>query len=286
MIRNNEISIDRSQVDLNFTDETNGDVPYAIGVGGANEDIAIVGNTISWTGDEDINGNSTAPTVENTSDLPANAIGILVETDGIIGDFYVGSNTITGANVGMATVSGTFEAPIDGQSDSTAFYGKDNSFSGDFEILFWSENETLIAQVDETSVMIDEDFLNYANSLTEAGHEIGVAVVDVTGNTGLVTISGTSSLNSATLTSAFASGSLNNIGATTEDGVVTLAQDALFFIDETSLASDVASVGVTGIEGSATVISNGLQVTEISDTSDPADGILDELVALSSDTLS
>ena len=198
----------------------------------------------------------------------------------------MGSNTITGANIGTANVSGTFDTPIDGQSDSAALYGKDNSFSGDFEIILWSEDQSLITQIDETSVNIDQDFLNYAGSLIELGQEMTVAVVDMNGNTGISTISGTSTLDSATLSSAFSSGSLNNIGATIEDGVVTLAQDALFFIDETSLASDVASVGVTGIEGSATVITNGLQVTEISDTSDPADGILDELIALSSDTLS
>ena len=286
VIRNNEISIDRSQVDLDFSDDTNGDVAFAIAVAGASEDVAIVGNTISWTGDNDLNGNSTAPTADNTSDLPGNAIGIFVEADGIIGDFYVGSNTITGANIGTANVSGTFDTPIDAQSDSAALYGKDNSFSGDFEIILWSEDQSLITQIDETSVNIDQDFLNYAGSLIELGQEMTVAVVDMNGNTGISTISGTSTLDSATLSSAFSSGSLNNIGATIEDGVVTLAQDALFFIDETSLASDVASVGVTGIEGSATVITNGLQVTEISDTSDPADGILDELIALSSDTLS
>ena len=287
VIRNNEISIDRSQVDLDFSDDTNGDVAFAIAVAGASEDVAIVGNTISWTGDNDLNGNSTAPTADNTSDLPGNAIGIFVEADGIIGDFYVGSNIITGANIGTATVSGTFDAPIDGQSDAAAFYGNDNSFTGDFEIIFVSENENLVTPTEtEGLVNIDQTFLADAASLMEAGHNVEIAVVGADGNTGIIEIAGTSELASAALSSAFSSGSLNNIGVTIADGAITLADDALIFIDETTIASDLEEIGNPEINGSATVISNGLKVTEISDSSDPADGILDELLALAPDTVS
>ena len=120
------------------------------------------------------------------------------------------------------------------------------------------------------------DFSSYIASLTDAEALSVIATSSDSNNAALVSVEGSSTLNSGTLTAAFTSGSLNDIGATISGDTIILSDDALMFASNSELQE---YEGATISGSSITAVLDGLDAQEIEDTDGDQD-FNDELQAL------